>query len=194
MGIFDAIFGHHKPPEAKLDPLFALSTAAISFETELGWLPAGRAGVVLHPSPSRGYREAEQELRELLTLAVQETKSAMRVETDEYGYRWVIFEDNDWDDLIGLIHMAGQTLAEKGYGTQLLAAAFLLRREPPEKRGNSLYLIFNYKRGRFYPFIPLSAPQERDTSGEMQVYALLEQELPWEKDVSRWYPLWGCPV
>jgi len=194
MGFFDALFGYNKPPQAKLDPLFALSTAAITFETELGWIPAGRSGLVLHPATSQDYRETEKELQELLALAVRETGSGMKAETDEYRYRWLIFQDTDWDDLVELVHMAGQTLSEKGYGTQLLAAVFLFRRNPPEKRGNSLYLIFNYKRGRFYPFIPLGREQERDTAEEMRIYALLERELPWEKDVGCWYPLWGCPI
>ena len=36
MGFFDALFGRNKPPKAQIDPLFALSTAIISF-AELGW-------------------------------------------------------------------------------------------------------------------------------------------------------------
>ncbi len=194
MGFFDALFGNNRPPGAKLDALFALSTAAVTFEIELGWVPAGRAGLVLHPATSQGYRESEEELRQLLTLAAEETKTEIAMKTDEYGYRWVVFCDRELDDLIQLIHIAGETLAEKGYDTQLLAAVFLLKREPPEKTGNLLYLIFNYKRGRFYPFIPLGAAQERDTAEEMRLFALMESELPWEKDVSRWYPLWGCPI
>ncbi len=199
MGLFDILFGGSHPKQARLDPIFALTTAAITFETELGWVPRGRAGVVLRPPAGQDYRATEKELRELLDLASREMKTRFEVRDDEYQYRWLIFEDPDWDDLVALVHLAGQTLAEKGYGTQLLAAVFPFRQEEdPERKGETLYLIFNYKRGAFYPFLPRrgasGARGERDTAEETRIQALLEKELPWEKDFSYWYPLWGCPV
>jgi len=88
--------------------------------------------------------------------------------------------------------MAGTPLSEEGFGEQLLAGVFRLEKEG---EGGTLYLIYGYKRGKFYPFMPRpGGAKERDESGEMRVYALLERELPWEKDTSRWYPLWDCPV
>ncbi len=199
MGFFDILFGRSRPRRARLDPLFALTTAALTFKTELGWVTRGRAGLVLRPVRSRDYRTTEKELRDLLELAIQETKTGLKIQTDEYRYRWIVFEDPDWDDLVSLIHLAGQTLAEKGYGTQLLAAVFPFKQEDdPEGKEETLYLIFNYKRGVFYPFLPrggAAAPaKERDTAEETRIQAFLERELPWEKDLSYWYPLWGCPV
>lgn len=195
MGFFDALFGQSKPPQPRLDPLFALSTAAITFETELGWVPTGRSALVLHPVTSQDFRETEKELRELLDLATQDTKSRIKAENDEYRYRWLVFGDPDWDDLVELVHLAGQTLTEKGYGTQLLAAVFsFCREEASDGPGSTLYIIFSYKRGLFYPFLPLDREKGRDTTEEMRIYALLEKELPWEKDIGYWYPLWGCPL
>lgn len=195
MGLFDALFGQSKPPQPKLDPLFALSTAAIAIETDLGWLPAGKAGLVLHPCSNQDYSAAEAETRELLELAARETGSEVEMQTDQYHYRWLLFQDPDWDDLVQLVHLAGQNLQEKGYGSQLLAAVFSFRREVAAPgRGRTMYLIFSYKRGRFYPFIPTSNQETRDGAEEMRVYALMERELPWEKNVEYWYPLWGCPV
>ncbi|MDH7577103.1 MAG: hypothetical protein QHH75_04580 [Bacillota bacterium] len=197
MGFFDILFGRSRPRQARLDPLFALTTAAITFETELGWVPADRAGLVLRPVATRDFRATEKELRDLLELASRETKTGVEVREDEYRYRWLIFRDPDWDDLVALVHLAGQTLTEKGYGTQLLAAVFPFKQEEdPKGKKDALYLIFNYKRGLFYPFLPRgdAAARERDTAEETRVQALLEKELPWEKDFSYWYPLWGCPI
>jgi hypothetical protein len=195
MGFFDILFGSGKTPEPKLDPLFALSTAAVSFETELGWVPAGSAGLVLRPSAGQDFSSSESELKELLALAMKETGSRLSISDDEYRYRWLVFSDPDWDDLVELVHLAGQTLSEKGFGTQLLAAVFSFKQEEGPARGKSLYLIFHYKRGNFYPFIPeAEGGQRRDSAEEMRIYALMERELPWEKDVGYWYPLWGCPV
>ncbi|MHB1421387.1 MAG: PspA-associated protein PspAB, partial [Bacillota bacterium] len=126
-------------------------------------------------------------------LAAKEMNSQVEIKVDQFGYRWMLLHDPDWEDLVALVHMAGNTMDEKGFGEQLLAAAFRLERE--EQSPEPLYIIFTYKRGTFYPFLPRAAGhQQRDQGEEMHVYSLMEKELPWEKDLSRWYPLWGCPV
>ncbi len=188
MGFLDALFGKSRPPKARLDKLFALSTAAVPF-AELGWTPAGRCGLTLKPATSIDFRSAAEELKELLHLAVEETKTRMEIRDDEYRYRWLLFEDPDWDDLVALVHMAAQTLAENGYDTQLLAAVFPFKGPGGEK----LYIIYNYKRGSFYPYLP-TGKEGRDHNTELRLFTLLEKELPWEKDVGFWYPIRNCPV
>jgi hypothetical protein len=54
------------------------------------------------------------------------------------------------------------------------------------------YLVYLYKRGTFYPFIP-TAPERRDTERELRLRGMLEGELPVENDLSRWFPIWGVP-
>ena len=49
MGLGDILFGKKKLKGAKLDKLFALSTAQVTLETELGLRPAGAAAVVFKP-------------------------------------------------------------------------------------------------------------------------------------------------
>ncbi|MDN5347947.1 MAG: hypothetical protein PWP65_1511 [Clostridia bacterium] len=192
MGFLDALFGRARPPQPKIEPLFALSTAWVALQSKLGWVPAGRAGLVLKPATGHDFSEAAREVEGLLKLAGEEMGSRLEEKKDEYGYTWLLVQDKDWEDLVSLVHVAGQTLTEKGYGTQLLAAVFRMQREGEESP--PLYLIFSYKRGKFYPFIPLGKDRERDNAEEMRLYSLLEKELPWENDLSRWYPLWDCPV
>ncbi|BCV20738.1 PspA-associated protein PspAB [Moorella sp. Hama-1] len=190
MSFLDALLGRTRVPPARTEPLFALSTAIVTLESELGWHPGGRAGVVLRPAEDSLYAEAQEETGELVTLAAREMQGQVEIRKDEYGYQWLLFADPDWEDLVALAHMAGQNLTEQGAGERLLAAVFRL-----VKDDRVLYLIFNYKRGAFYPFIPLADKEkERDNAQEMRLAALMEKELPWEKDYSRWYPLWGCPV
>ncbi|MBE3580627.1 MAG: hypothetical protein IMW96_03145 [Thermoanaerobacteraceae bacterium] len=193
MGLWDVLLGRSRVPSARTEPLFTLSTARLTLEAMSGWIPAGRAGLVLRPAEDSAFAAAAQEARDLVGLASQELGSRVQVEGDEYGYTWFVFHDRDWEDLVALTHMAGQTLVEQGYGDRLLAAVFRL--EKRETTTPVLYLIFNYKRGSFYPFIPVDHKgKERDTAGEMRLFALLEKELPLEKDLSRWYPLWNNPV
>lgn len=189
MGFFDALFGRNRPPKAQLDPFFALSTATISF-AELGWTPGGKCGLTLKPAASLDFRTAAQELRELLYLATKETASKMEIFDDEYHYRWLIFQDPDWNNLVGLVHLTAQTLAENGYDTQLLAAVFPFI-EPDKQK---LYIIYNYKRGSFYPYLPTRGSQGRDHNTEMHIFTMLEKELPWEQNIGFWHPIRGCPV
>ncbi|WP_030880776.1 PspA-associated protein PspAB [Streptomyces sp. NRRL S-1868] len=61
-------------------------------------------------------------------------------------------------------------------------------------RARSLALIYLYKRGTFYPFAPLpGGGEKRDNGLELQVRALLADDLPIEQDLSRWFPVWGAP-
>ncbi|MCG0277905.1 MAG: hypothetical protein L5656_05180 [Thermanaeromonas sp.] len=193
MGFWDALLGRAKVPPAQDAPLFSLTTARFTLEAEAGWKPAGRAGVVLRPAEDSTFKSATEEAEGLLRLAAQEMGSYVEVLKDEYSYLWFVFKDKDWEDLITLVHMAAQTLIEHGFGDRLLAAVFKMEKEGIPQ--TVLYLIFNYKRGNFYPFLPqLGKNKERDHAGEMRLFSLLEKELPWEKDLSRWYPLWDNPV
>ncbi|MGB9858928.1 MAG: PspA-associated protein PspAB [Moorellaceae bacterium] len=193
MGFWDVLLGRTRVPPARIEPLFALTTARITLEAELGWSPAGRAGLVMRPAEDSAFAAATEEALNLVRLAGRELGSQAEVQKDEYGYTWFLFADPDWEDLVALVHMAGQTLIENGYSDRLLTAVFRL--EKKEAPAPVLYLVFHYKRGAFYPFLPLPGrDKERDHAGEMRLFALLEKELPWEKDLSRWYPLWDCPL
>ena len=200
----DALLGRPRLIQARPEKLFALTTARHTIEHELGWEPSGLAGICLKPVVTADYAEAQLELAELVKLGAKETASRVRVEKDGYGYSWIVLEDPDFEDLVTLAHMAVQTLEEKGFGTQILSAVFRFRAGPkveavsgphvPER----LYLIYNYKRGRFYPFLPRGsaarASDGRLESGELQAAAVLAKELPTEPDPGRWYPVWECPV
>ena len=57
-----------------------------------------------------------------------------------------------------------------------------------------LYWIYNYKRGAFYPFVPAGGEQQRDSERELVLKAQVGAELPLEKELERWFPLWGIPI
>lgn len=191
MGVFDTLFGRTRLPKAKPERLFAMATARLAIETGLGWTPAGRAGICLKPVTTGEFSHASEELADLARLAVKETTSQLQSIEDKYRFRWFIFQDPDFEDLVTLAHMVALTLEDHGYGEQLLSAVFrFLRREERDQPG---YFIFNYKRGSFYPFVPVGQ-EERDNASELRASAILDQELPLEKDLERWYALWDCPV
>jgi len=57
------------------------------------------------------------------------------------------------------------------------------------------YLIYNYKRNTFYPFVPLDSSKKlRNTEEEMKMMATIGDEVPLEGDMTLWYPLWDLPL
>lgn len=187
MGFLDALFGRSKPVKVQTEQLFKIATARITLEMQLGISPAPDAGVVYRPVQSSAFEETEREIGDLLRLSAQESNSRITQRGDDYGFRWVVVHDEDFEDLVSQIHMVTLTLADRGFRDQLLAAAFRF-----DKDGAPIYWLFNYKRGAFYPFAPLPG-QRRDNGVELRYGAVMERELAVEKQPDQWYPLWGIP-
>jgi hypothetical protein len=191
VGIFDALFGRTKPVQSKSEALFAMATASVTLATKLDLQPSGGAGVVFRPVDSSYFRQAEQDLSDLLQLSKKEDSIEVQTQTDEFGYRWILLNDVRFSDLVANIHMVSLTLTDKGFGDQLLAAVFRTNQRSAGDR--AVYWIYNYKRGKFYPFVPEGGPQQRDMAAEMQFATIMDGELPIEKSPEYLYPLWGIP-
>ena len=65
---------------------------------------------------------------------------------------------------------------------------------PFEQKGQPIYFIYNFKRGAYYPFIPAPGDKARDSESEMRLKAQVGAELPFEEDMTRWFPLWEIPL
>ncbi len=189
MGLRDVLFGRNKLKEASLERLFALSTARISLETELGQKPAGAAAVCFKPMSAGEFVRAENELQELLDVAATEAGSRLERRSDDMGFQWLIVRDPDFEDLVTTTHLISTELTMRGFGPQLLAAVFRF-----EGAQHPVYWIYGYKRGAFWPFIPTGKEQERDNAKELELKAKLEKELPIEADLSRWFGLFDAPL
>ncbi|MCO5381599.1 hypothetical protein RG963_12860 [Methanosarcina sp. Z-7115] len=197
----DAVLGRSSLPKAKSDKLFAISTASITLESNLGLKPSGLAGICFKPIGASAYESARKEIQELLEYSSKETETEFRLEKDEFNFLWAIFKDLDFEDLVANIHLVSETLEEHGFGEQILCAIYRFDSEPEagtaEREGKAggrkvVYWIYNFKQGTYYPFIPLSGKQ-RDSPFEFRLRAEMEREMPIEKNVEKWYPLWGIP-
>jgi hypothetical protein len=185
----DALLGRSKPTQPKLDALFGVTGAAITLEASAGMKPTGQAAVCFKPASGQGFAAASEELQGLLELAVKEAGSSVRVTDDRYGYRWVVIEDPDMEDLVTSVHLVNSTLEQYGFGPQLLCSVFAFA-DPSGKR---FHLVYLYKRGTFYPFAPLDG-ERRDNELELRVKATLDGDLPIEPELARWFALWGLPL
>jgi PspA associated protein B len=188
LGLTNVLFGRKKLKKAVQEQLFALSTARITLEAELGLKPSGSAAVVFKPMSAAEFVRAENELQELLDVAAKESASRIERRGDEFGYEWLIIHDNDFEELLPTVHLVASELVARGFGEQLLAAAFRF-----DGSDHPLYLIYGFKRGKFWPFIPKDG-KERDNANELELKAKLEHELPIEEDLSRWFALFDAPI
>jgi hypothetical protein len=189
LGLTDVLFGRKKLKDARGERLFALSTARVTLEAELGLKPDDRAAVVFKPLSSGDFVRTENELHELLEVAASDTASRVTRREDEFGFNWIVVEDRDFEDLVATVHLVGSELQARGFGPQLLAAMFRFRGGK-----HPVYFIWGYKRGAFWPFVPTGKEKERDNAEELELKAKLEGELPIEQDLSRWLALFDAPV
>jgi hypothetical protein len=189
LGLTDVLFGRRRLKKAQKDPLFALSTAAVTMDVDLGLRPAGVAAVIFKPLSAGEFVRAENEMQELLEVTAREAASRIERTSDSYGYEWLVVRDEHFEDLVNTVHLVGSELVARGFGEQLLAAAFRF-----EGGKRPVFLIYGYKRGAFWPFVPTGEGQERDNAEELELKAKLEKELPIEPDLARWFGLFGAPL
>ncbi|NNN22470.1 MAG: hypothetical protein HKL80_10775 [Acidimicrobiales bacterium] len=194
MKIFDTLLGRTKPVKANLDALFALPGASITLESALTVVGSGSAGVCVSPGAARSFEDAWSELKTLVTP--DNTSSEPKVVTDSFDYRWIVLDAPDLDSLVTNAHMVNSTLQEAGWGPQLLCSVFGFKVKDSSgglTPGTSIYLVYLFKRGTFYPFVP-TAKEKRDNEVEMRLKAILGDDIPIESDLTKWFPLWDLPV
>ena len=191
MGLRDVLFGRKKLKDPARERLFAISTARITLESELDLKPAGAAGVCFKSLSAGEFVRAENELQQLLDAVASESGSKVERHTDEMGFEWLVVRDGDFEDLVTTVHLIANELQDRGFGPQLLAALFPFEGKFKEGR---VYWIYGFKRGAFWPFVPTGTEQERDNAEELELKAKLEQELPIEQDLTRWFGLFNAPL
>jgi hypothetical protein len=188
VGLRDTLFGRKKLAEPQGDRIFALSTARITLQAELGLKPAGVAAVIFKPLSSGDFDRVEGDVDQLVRAAARSAGTEVERKTDTYGYDWVILRDWDFEDLVTAAHLVASELTAQGFGAQLLAAAFRFEGKNP------VYWVYGFKRGKFWPFIPTGDGKDRDNATELELKAKLEKELPIEEDLTRWLALFDAPI
>ena len=189
MGFLEGLLGGKRKLKAPAaDRLFAMTTAQVTLDTGLGVKSRGSAGIVFQPLATADFKGIVEETQELLHGTAEETGTAVETADDEFGYRWLVLRDADFEDLVVSLNTVSTQLQGGGYGDRLLACVFAF-----EEEGRPLYFIYNFKRGAFYPFVP-SGKQSRDSEHELRLKAQIGGELPIEDDMARWFPLWEIPL
>ena len=190
MGFLDALLGGRRKLKVPAsDRLFAMTTAQITLETGLGLKHRNVSGIAFQSVPTADFKEMVADTEELLRSSAEDTGTKVETSSDEYGYRWIVLRDDDFEDLVVAINTVSSSLEGSGYGDRVLAAVFAF-----EEEGRPIYFIYNFKRGSFYPFVPAPGDKQRNNEREFQLKAQLGNELPIEPELQRWFPLWEIPL
>ncbi len=210
MGLFDSLLGRTKPVQSNLDALFALPSASITLQSAAGMTFSGHAGVCFKPPTGQGFVDMESEV---VTLLAMDGGSGLTRSEDSFGYTWLVVEDADIESLVTRVHLVNSSLSDAGWGPQLLCSVFGMAQLPPASTSptgsdpveegasvgtgallrSTAYLVYLFKRGTFYPFVP-TGHEQRSTEEEFRLRSLVADDLVVEGDLDRWFPLWDLPV
>ncbi len=206
MGFLDSLLGRTKPAAPNLDKLFGLPGARITLEASEALVPTAQAGVCFKPATGQDFAATEAEIAGILGLAddpseaggAPQVKARLDESTDEFGYKWIVLEAADFDTLVTRTHFVNSTLKDHGWGPQLLCSVFGFapgssQSGGPPPTAATIYLVYLYKRGSFYPFVP-TGRERRDNEAELRLKAELGTDLAIEPDLDRWFPIWKLPL
>jgi hypothetical protein len=191
VGFLDTLLGRSKPVRPDLDQLFGLPSAAVTLTAAAGLTPTGEGSVCFAAVEGGAFAQLKEEVQGLLDAgAAQDGGLPVEFSRDSYGYTWLLSRHAP-EDVTGLVtdlHAVNSVLEGGGFGPQLLCSLVGFR----DAEGRSLALVYLYKRGTFYPFAPRGG-ERRDNALELQVKAMVANDLRVEEDLSRWFPVWGAP-
>lgn len=190
----------------------SLSKASIKLDEKFGIKSSGKCGICVKVVETELFNKMKEFIHNFLSIATTDKeKSGINVSyrslIDDYGYLWFIFEGTALEDLISSVSSVGDTIHEKGFSKQLLATVFEFtsgyRNDGFENNGmgsTKQYLIYNDKTNKFYPFVPVkndisssTTSKNRNHNQEIKIMEELSTEIMFEKDLSRWYPIWNIP-
>ena len=189
MGLWDSLLGRSRPKAPDLDALFLVPSAAITLQTSAGFLPTGAGAVCYRAASGAAFAQAQQEIVALIDDDPE--APSVTTTTDAYGFTWLEVTGSP-DDVAGLctdLHAVNSTVEAQGFGGGLLCTLVPFR----DATGRTFGLVYLYKQGTFYPFAPVPGEQRRDNLLEITVRDELAAELPFEKDLQRWFAVWEAP-
>jgi hypothetical protein len=190
MGFWQTLSGRSKTVRPNLDALFSLPSAAITLQTSMGFTPTGVGSVCYRAAEGAAFAQTQKDVVELLD---NDDDPDVEQSTDDFGFTWLLARQapDDLPALVTDLHTVNTSLEAQGFGPSLLCSLVGFT----DTAGRRLGLVYLYKQGTFYPFAPQpdQGPQRRDNLLEIQVRDQVSDDLPVEKQLNRWMPLWGAP-
>ena len=185
MGLIDVILGRSKLAEPDLDQLFAVPAAAITLQALTGLAPTGVGSVCFKAAEGGGFAGLSEEVRQLLAL----DNGAYTESTDRYGYTWLTCTTapDHLETLVADLHAVNSSLTDAGFGTALLCTVVVF-----DDGTSRAALVYLYKRGTWYPYVPAGSGS-RNSTLELQIRAAIASDLRTEPDLGRWFAVQDAP-
>jgi hypothetical protein len=223
MGLFSSLLGRSKPVQSNLDALFALPSASITLQSAAGMSCSGHAGVCFKPPTGQGFEDMQAEVVKLLTMddtgGLRKAEDAYGYHwlvVEDADIEQLVtrihlvnssLSDSGWGpqllcSVFGLARLSGSDTtggaqADDETGLTPVGSPSDAMPEPTAGPGRVLpstsYLVYLFKRGTFYPFVP-NGHEQRDIEQELKLKSLVADDLVIESDLDRWFPLWDLPV
>jgi hypothetical protein len=195
VGLREILTGRHAVKGPAPDRLFAITTAYVDLQAEHGVDPTGSAAIVFQALATSEFESTLKDMEEVVTATGGDNGTTVSTQDDSYGYRWMVLRSPatapSVEDLAVGVNAVSSSIETAGFGERLLCAVFAFT----DAKKQPVYLIYNYKRGYWYPFVPAPGnAQERSTERELQLKAQIGDEMPLEPEIERWFPLWGSPI
>jgi hypothetical protein len=190
---------NRKSSDHRQEGIFSLTSGYITLETKLGLTTTNRCGICIKNVNGTNFSNTIEEVQEFLRISNSEFRTEHILTNDKYGYLWIMIRGISIEDILVASNGIADVIIDRGFKGQMLAAVFEFRRTgSPNPNSDSpqlepQFLIFNYKREKFYPFVPLDAQEKRRSDLELVLASIISKEIPWETDISVWYPMWDMP-
>lgn len=190
---------YRKSKDHREEGIFSLTSGYITLETKLGLTSTNRCGICIKNVNGTYFSDTIKEVQEFLRISSSEFRTEHILINDKYGYLWIMIRGISIEDILVASNGVADVITERGLRDQMLAAVFEFRKTvSPNSNVDSPqlephFLIFNYKREKFYPFVPLAAQEKRRSDLELALTSIISKEIPWESDMTLWYPLWDMP-
>ena len=188
-----------KSKDYREEGIFSLTSAYITLETKLRLTSTNRCGICIKNVNGTHFSDTINEVRDFLRISSSEFHTEHILTNDKYGYLWIMLKGISIEDILVVSNGIADVVAEQGFRDEMLAAVFEFRKtvasnsELDSPQPEPQFLIFNYKREKFYPFVPLGAQEKRRSDRELTLMSIISSEVPWENDMTVWYPMWDMP-
>src|SRR5256885_9497991 len=104
MGFLDVVMGRRKLAGPAPDRLFAISTAYVTLQSQLGISSSGTAAIVFQPLATADFHSIVKDTEEVVRATCSDSGIAVETSDDTYSLRWLVLRGSGFDDLVARIN------------------------------------------------------------------------------------------
>ena len=189
LGRFKDRIGENRKVDTYTGSISSLSSAYISLKNKLNLKSTGRSAICIKNANYKLFADMVEEINRFLDARKLDFELVYRTVIDQYNCLWFIIVGKTLEDVLAATISVSDTIELRGFSDELLVCVFDFNDDDLVQ-----YLIYSYKLQKFYPFVPTGKQQnKRDHGQELKIMAAVGNEIPFESDMSNWYPIWDVP-